>query len=366
VSPDVLAVDEGTPIGVDGETGLVWIRPSEEVVHHLGEQSRAYQERLQTARARAEEPAATADGTEIRVEANVSRLDDAATTGASGADGVGLLRTEFLFLDADDAPTEDEQVEVLTQIAERCGTGPITIRALDVGGDKPLRYLPLPPEDNPFLGLRGIRVLLRYPSLFKTQIRAILRVGARHTVRMLLPMVATPSEVRRTREMVEEVRRDLDEDGVEHADALPIGSMVETPASAVAAQTLAPHVDFFSIGTNDLTQYTMAADREHGDLGDLTSALQPPVLHLIRQTVDAAAEHDCSVSVCGEIAGDHDALPVLLGLGVRRLSVAPALVAEVKATIRDLRLTDCQSFAARALRADDARAVRTLAREFYE
>ena len=365
VCPNVLTIDEGTPIGVDGETGLVWIRPSEDIVRHLGEQSRAYQQRLQTARARAQEPATTGDGTAVRVEANVSRLEDAEATGASGADGVGLLRTEFLFLDADDAPTEDEQVEVLSQIAEQTRDGPITIRALDVGGDKPLRYLPLPHEDNPFLGLRGVRVLLRYPSLFKSQIRAILRVGAHHTVRMLLPMVATPSEVQRAREMIDEACRELKDEGVEHAETLPLGSMVETPASAVAAETIVPHVDFFSIGTNDLTQYTMAADREHSDLGDLTSALQPPVLHLIRQTVDAAKERDCPVSVCGEIAGDHDAIPILLGLGVRRLSVAPALVAEVKAKIRNLHLNKCQALAAKALRADDARAVRSLAREFY-
>ena len=353
------AIDPGTTVGLDGSTGRVWIAPSPPVVERLEAQQHQEAEQAATHQAAAHAPAAMDAGPTIQVDANVGRLADAEAAARNGADGVGLLRTEFVF-DGDAAPTADEQVAALQRIAGALEDRPITVRALDAGGDKPLPYLSMPAERNPFLGLRGIRLLLRHPDLFQTQLQALLRVARRHPLQLMLPMVTTVDEVRQTRSLLETARTQLQSAGLDHAPTLPLGIMVETPACALAADRFVPHVDFFSIGTNDLTQYVMATDREHAPLADLSDPLVPPVLRLVRRVTDAA--DGSPVSVCGEAAADPLAVPLFLGLGVRHLSVRPQAVPRIKALVRTLSMDAVEFLAEAALEADDADAVRARSR----
>ncbi len=355
------ALSEGTIVGLDGRTGEIWTDLAAADVARLRSRRRAEEERAREHQAAAQTDAHTSDGTRIRVEANVNRPVDAGRAADNGADGVGLLRTEFLFLNQSEPPDETAQADALARVADALPDRPVTVRALDVGGDKPLPYLPLPPEDNPFLGIRGVRLLLREPSLLHSQLRSILRVAASHPVRLLLPMVVSAEEVRRVRDAVQTARDDLADDRAAQAD-LPVGVMIETPASAVDP-SLADVADFFSVGTNDLTQYTMAADRGHEALSHLTDALAPAVLRLLQTTIRTAEAHDVPVGCCGEAAADVEAVPVLLGLGLRSLSVAPPAIPEVKAVVRRIDLDDARDLADRALTAASAAAVRARSRE---
>ena len=348
-------VEDGTTLGLDGGAGRLWIGPNPERVEQLQAARTQAAARADAYREAAHTPAITADGTSVTVQANVSQPEDARDAVAQGAEGVGLLRTEFLFGDTEAPPSENDQVTAL-RAAVRPFDDPVTVRVLDAGGDKPLPYLQFPSEANPFLGVRGIRVLLRHPSLFRTQLRALLRIGADHPVRLLVPMVTTPGEVEATLEHLDAARSALAEEGMPHAETLPIGVMVETPASALAVEDLAAHVDFFSVGTNDLVQYVMAADRGHADLTALSDVLHPPVLRLIRRTVQQA--QSLPVSVCGEAAAQPMAIPLLVGLGVSSLSVRPGAVPATKALIRALRHDDMVALAEDALRQSSVHAVR--------
>jgi phosphoenolpyruvate-protein kinase (PTS system EI component) len=262
---------------------------------------------------------------------------------------VGLLRTEFLFLDRPEIPGEDEQVATLASIADDLGGRPLIVRTLDVGADKPLPALPMPPEENPFLGQRGIRLSLEHPELLATQLRAVLRVAAEHPVKVMFPMVATLGELEAARAAVAEARAATAVDA-----PLEVGIMVEVPSAALQARQLATAADFFSLGTNDLTQYTMAAERGNERVGGLLTGPQPAVLKLVQATVDGAAAHGRWVGVCGELAGDPAAAVLLVGLGVRELSMAPPLVPEVKEALRSVTLGDAAEAAVRALDAADA------------
>jgi phosphoenolpyruvate-protein kinase (PTS system EI component) len=273
-----------------------------------------------------------------------------------GAEGVGLLRTEFLFLDRASLPDEEEQVRTLREIAVALEGRPLVVRTLDAGADKPLPALPMPPEDNPFLGVRGIRLSLERPELLATQFRAILRVAAEHPLKVMLPMVATVAEVLAARAILDEARAAVG-GGVE----VELGIMVEVPAAALTAARLAAHVDFFSIGTNDLTQYTMAAERGDARLAELLSGPQPAVLGLVDAAVQAATARGRWVGVCGELAGDPAAAVLFAGLGVTELSMASSLIPEVKAALRQVDLADARTAAQAALGAPDAEAARGLA-----
>ena len=306
----------------------------------------------------AHEPAVTTDGTRIEVFANLGSTADARRAVEAGAEGVGLLRTEFLFLDRATLPDEDEQAEQLTEIATVLDGRPLIVRTLDAGADKPLPALPMAPEQNPFLGVRGIRLSLARPELLATQLRAALRVAAAgHPIKLMLPMVATLSEIAATKELLEQARLQTQID-----TPIELGIMVEIPAAALTAARLAPHVDFFSIGTNDLTQYTMAAERGDARLATLLDGPQPAVLRLVHETVRAATAHDRWVGVCGELAGDPAAAVLLAGLGVTELSMAPGLIAAVKQALRSVSLTQARAAAVTALDAESADAARALAR----
>jgi phosphocarrier protein FPr len=331
----VLDVPEGTTVVVDGEAGTVHVDPPEEVVAARRRDQAAVEERHARARARAREPARLRDGETIEVAANLGSVAEAMAAVELGADGVGLLRTEFLFLDRDDEPSEEEQRAVYEEIAAALDGRPVIIRTLDAGADKPLPFLVQPPEDNPFLGVRGIRLGLQHPELLRTQLRAIAAVAARHPVKVMFPMVATLAEYREARAM-------LDAD-------IEVGVMLEVPAVALEADAFAREVDFFSVGTNDLTQYTMAAERGNEALANLLAGPQTPVLRLIAAAVDAAGAHGRWVGVCGELAGDPEAAVVLAGLGVRELSMAASRIPEVKDALRAVSLDEARDAAARAL-----------------
>jgi phosphocarrier protein FPr len=355
IDPRALDLPNGAPVILEGGKGTLRLNPSaEEVARIFRLQERQAAKRkadLETAL----EPAITVDGHRVEVVANIGGLSDAKQAVQLGGEGVGLLRSEFLFMGRASAPGEDEQVEVYQQIAAALGPGrPLIIRTLDVGGDKPLPYLPIPKEDNPFLGERGIRVGLDRPEVLRTQVRAILRAARAGKVRVMFPMIATLTEWRAARALLEEEREKLG------ADRIPVGIMVEVPAAAVMAEQFAREADFFSVGTNDLTQYVLAMDRGHPKLAPQVDGLSPAVLRLIAGVVEAAHREGKWVGVCGGIAGDLQAVPLLIGLGVDELSVSVPTIPGIKAEVRKLRLADCRQLAQHGLRQDTAFAVRAL------
>jgi multiphosphoryl transfer protein len=291
----------------------------------------------------------------VEIAANVGGVEEARRVPRVGAESVGLLRSEFLFLDRRTAPTEDEQTAAYEAVLREVGPERlVVIRALDVGGDKPLSYLPVAPEANPFLGERGIRLLLNRPDIFATQVRAILRASRAGRVALMFPMISTAGEWHAAREVVELQRLAL---GV---PAVPVGIMVETASAALLADRLAQEAEFFSIGTNDLTQYTLAMDRTNPRLAPQVDALHPAVLRLIERTVAGAHAHGRWVGVCGAAAGDPRAVPVLIGLGVDELSASVPLVPSVKAQVRALSIEECRATARLALEAADGAEVRAL------
>ncbi|HEY0991262.1 MAG TPA: putative PEP-binding protein, partial [Kofleriaceae bacterium] len=307
---------------------------------------------------RAHEPARTSDGVDVAVLANLGSVGDAAIALASGADGCGLLRTEFAFVDRLERhtpPSEDDQAARYQQIADALQGRPLVIRTLDAGGDKPLAFAPQAREDNPALGVRGVRLALRHPELLRTQLRAILRVAPAGACQIMVPMIASRAELRAVRAMLDDERRAL---GLPAPVAL--GAMIEVPAAALLADALAREADFFSIGTNDLAQYALAMDRGNPDVASGLDGLHPGVLRLVSSTVAGARAHGRPVSVCGGAAADPVAVAILLGLGIRTLSVAPAAVPAIKAVVRTLSLADCEGVAARALALDGSDAVRAL------
>ena len=358
LGPAVLEIPPGTPIALDGGTGEVVVQPSARVLSEFRDRAAEQASRRDRAVARAGAPAVTRDGVPITVAANVGSLADARVAAASGADEVGLLRTEFLFLDRDTAPDVDEQEAAYRGVAEALGGRRITVRTLDVGGDKPLRYLPAGREENPFLGVRGIRHSLRHPGLLADQLLAIVRVARQAPVSVMFPMVSTVDEVVAARRVLDAA---VARAGVPPPPGLRVGIMVEVPAAALKAAAFTPYVDFVSIGTNDLTQYALAAERGNAALATLADGLDPGVLRLIDAVCRGVG---VPVAVCGEVAADEAAVPLLAGLGVRELSVAPRAVPVVKEAVRSTVARDAVGAAARALAApDDAAVHRLLARD---
>jgi phosphocarrier protein FPr len=356
----VLGLDEGATIAIDGSSGAIVVEPDPGALRRL-EDARAGQEaRARAASAEALRPAVTIDGVVVEVTLNIGAPGDAAVAATVGADGVGLFRTEFLFMQRDRMPDEDEQAAAYADAAQTLGSGrPLTVRTLDVGADKPLPYLEQPAEPNPFLGMRGLRLGLAAPELLRTQLRAIVRVAAEHPLRVMFPMVTTLDELRAAREELDRARAEL---GARAGDP-EVGIMVEVPAAALLADRLAAEVAFFSIGTNDLTQYTLAADRGNERVGGLTDGLHPAVLELIGRTVEGADAHGRWVGVCGELASDPLATSLLLGLGVRELSMSAPAVPLVKAAVRDVDLAAARTLADDARRCATADEVRSLLRD---
>jgi multiphosphoryl transfer protein len=359
LGPTLLRIAEGTTVVLDGEAGTLIVDPAADELAdaELRRRARAHVEKV--AAKASGQPAVTIDSVVVPVLANISGPADAASAVAAGADGVGLLRTEFLFLEGDHLPDEDEQEQALRLIAETLGGRPLTVRTLDVGADKQLAFLRPAREQNPFLGVRGLRLGLEHPELLLAQLRAILRVAVQHPLRVMLPMVTTLEEVVRARGVLDEATTSLPATPAA-AGRLQLGVMIEVPAAALTATALARHVDFFSIGTNDLAQYTLAAERGNAAVAALADPLHPAVLQLVRATAAAAEAEGRAVAVCGEVAGDPPAIPLLLGLGATELSVAPARIPLAKQAVRETDLAVARALAAEALAASSAQDVRRL------
>jgi phosphoenolpyruvate-protein phosphotransferase len=357
VDESMLALKEKTPVILNGNDGTLTVNPAADVLGRAKQTQHRWLEYRRYAQEQAVSPAITQDGRRVDVTANAGSLADAAEALNMGADGIGLLRTEFLFLERTSAPSEDEQFSVYRAIAETMRTRPVIVRTLDIGGDKPLPYINLKAELNPFLGERGIRLCLNRPELFREQLRAILRAAPFGNLSIMFPMVSDLGELRQTRALIDEIRGELD------APPVPIGIMVEVPSAALMADVLAPVIDFFSIGTNDLTQYTLAVDRGNSALASKHDGLHPAVLRLIAQTIDAAHKHGKRADICGELGSDSAAIPILLGLGMDELSVSIPSVPTVKAQVRQLNISALQSLAREALNCATAPDVRELVKK---
>lgn len=350
---DLTLIANGTALLLDATAATLTIDPPAEII----EASRADRARRAAFRAeaetRAQDEAVTKDGARIELFANLGSVEDAVAAVRRGAEGCGLLRTEFLFLDRPSAPDEEEQYRCYQGIADALDGRPLIVRTLDIGADKPAPYLPMPVEENPALGVRGLRLGLARPELLETQIRALARV--RGDIRVMLPMVVEPAEIRRVKAVMADV-----------GATFPLGIMVETPAAAMLAEQLAREADFFSIGSNDLSQYALAMDRGNAAVAAQLDALHPAVLRLIAETVAGGKRHDRWTGVCGGMAADPLAVPILIGLGITELSVPPAMVAETKEWVRRTTIPTARDLAEAALAADSAQAVRALARRFME
>jgi phosphoenolpyruvate-protein phosphotransferase len=353
-----------TVVAVDGETGDVLLDPQPDESDRLAARRRAIDDRRAAAASLRGRPCATADGERVLLVANIGTPDDAPRAIEAGAEGVGLFRTEFVFMGRDDAPTEEEQLDAYARVLDAVGPDrPVVIRLADIGGDKAIPYLGLPPEANPFLGVRAIRLAYRSPELLLTQLRAIWRAGAAAGVvpHVMAPMVATLADVDLFLGLSETARSSVLADGHPCAERLVKGIMVEVPSAAFMAPELARRIDFFSIGTNDLTQYTLAADRGNASLARLQDALDPAVLRAIARIVEGADGAGIPVAVCGELAGDPAGALVLVGLGVDELSADAGSLDAVRAVLLGVTRLEVDTLARAALAATDAPTVRALA-----
>jgi phosphocarrier protein FPr/phosphocarrier protein len=357
LGPGILAVPDGAALVLDADHARVEIDPGAERLAQARALLGTRRAREVSEQAAAQQLCYTADGVRIEILANVGSLAEAEAAVRNGAEGCGLLRTEFLFLERQSPPTEAEQTLAYSRIASALGARPLTIRTLDAGGDKPIAYLPLPAEENPALGLRGVRTSLAYPQLLRTQLRAVLATEGPGEIRLLLPMITEVADVQAVRAMLGELSGERP-----RAATLKVGVMIETPASAVLAAQLAAVADFLSIGTNDLTQYTLAMDRAHPQLAARLDALHPAVLALIGQAAQAARGGGRHAAVCGGLASEVLAAPLLVGLGVQELSAVPAVIPKLKARIARASSEACRALAQQALRQESAAAVRELLR----
>ncbi|KFX29110.1 phosphoenolpyruvate--protein phosphotransferase [Ralstonia solanacearum] len=353
--PAVLDVASGTQAIVDGVGGQLYLDPDAASIAGANDWLREEAARAQREQAERGLPARTRDGHTVEIAANVNQPAQAVEAVTLGAEGVGLMRTEFLFLERDHAPDEDEQHDIYAAMLDALGGRPLIVRALDIGGDKQVPHLNLPKEENPFLGVRGARLLLRRPDLMEPQLRALYRAaGSGRPLSIMFPMITSLDEAIALRAACERIRAELG------APAVPLGIMVEVPSAALLADRLAEHVDFFSIGTNDLTQYTLAIDRQHPDLAAEADSLHPAVLRLIQLTVQGAARHGRWVGVCGGLAGDPFGALLLTGLGVHELSMSPRDIPAVKARLRDAHVRQLTELAGEALACASAEDVRAL------
>jgi phosphotransferase system enzyme I (PtsI) len=351
------AVRRGTEIIVDGNTGVVIVDPSPEMVAEFRAAAASIvtlQQSLETIR---HEPAVTRDQVPISLLANIEFPEEIDHVLQVEADGIGLFRTEFLYLKSGTEPSEQVQYEAYTKVIKALQGRPLTIRTMDLGADKFTQSHRFKPETNPFLGLRSIRFSLKHRDMFAAQLRAILRASVLGAVKIMLPMITTLKELTVARELLDSTQSDLRSEGIPFAPDIPVGIMIETPAAALMSHKLAGHADFFSIGTNDLTQYTLAVDRGNAQVADLFSAAEPAVLKLIKATIDGAQAAGIEISLCGEMASEPKYTMLLLGLGLRTLSLTPQMIPDIKKIIRSVTLAECEQLAEAALAADSAEQV---------
>lgn len=343
---DILALlEQGTPVALDGAEGVVIIDPPDEKKGLFAARAAREKERSDALTLLAGQPSITQDGKPIELWLNIGRPEEAAEARRTGAQGIGLFRTEFLFMDRSALPGEDEQEAIYRQVLSAMNGQPVVIRTLDIGADKQLAYLPMPPEENPFLGVRGVRLCLREQAVFRAQLRALLRASAAGNLWIMFPMITVMAELIECRAIFQEVRDEVIRSSSPVAEHIKVGIMVETPAVALMADRFAQQADFFSIGTNDLIQYTMAADRQNAAVNYLNDPLNPAVAALIANTVRAAQAHTIPVGVCGEMAGNPEFTEYLVGLGLEELSMSAGSLLKVKEKVRAI---DSQAAAAKA------------------
>jgi phosphotransferase system enzyme I (PtsI) len=354
------SIQTGDGIIIDGDHGVVHVNSESTTIDQYREKKRQWLEYRQKLQQIVDVPPVTLDGATVRLGANINSFKDLELALSYAASGVGLFRTEFLYMDRNTLPKEEEQFEVYRQVAEQLNGKPLIIRTLDIGGDKQLDYLPLPEEDNPALGYRAIRILLDRRDLFKTQLKAILRSGCYGDVKIMYPMISSVEELRRANEVLELAKRELRQQNVEFYEPMDIGIMIEVPAAVAIADLLAEEVQFFSIGTNDLVQYVLAVDRMNEHISHLYNPYHPAVIRMLKHTVEAAHKQGIAVGVCGELAGDVHALPIWIGLGVRDLSMSAHSILPVKNRLIEISEQECKELLDRVLASRTGEEIRAI------
>ena len=343
---------------IDGEAGEIIINPADDVLAGLEEKIRIQKEQEARYASLKDLPAVTKDGVSVHLAANIGLPEDAKAAAAYGNEGVGLFRSEFVFMGREDIPNEEDQFKHYKEAIEACNGKLCVIRTMDIGGDKPLAYLEIPHEDNPFLGFRAVRISLQRKDLFLPQLKAILRAGVYGKAAIMVPMVINAAEIKQIKAMVAEAMAELDSEGKEYSKDVQVGIMIETPAAAVMTPLLAKYVDFFSIGTNDLVQYTLAVDRVNHNVSYLYNHFNPAVLHLINTTIKAANDNGIWAGMCGEMASDPYAAVILTAMGIDELSMSAPSIPKVKEKIRSINISDAKKYLAEILAMDDGDEIR--------
>lgn len=361
----VLSLPDGTQMLVDGTSGQIIANPDQWTIQSFTQRKNMEEKKGAIEYQLAQEPAATRDGISVEVVANVSNSGEAESAIFYGAEGIGLFRTEFLFLKRQYEPSEEEQLQAYRQVLDVMEKRPVVVRTIDVGGDKDIPYLNLGKEDNPFLGWRAVRMCLERPEFFKVQLRALWRASQGHDLRIMFPMIATLEEVRKAKALLMEAHREVVQARHKVAEKIQVGIMVETPSAAIMADRFVREVNFFSIGTNDLTQYTLAADRDNPKVAHLGDPCHPAVLRQIKMVIDSGHAAGIWVGVCGEMASDPDAIPVLLGLGLDEFSMAPSAIPHAKYILRQWSTSQARQLAEQVLDLDSAASVRQRVRDFH-
>ena len=359
---DIESFADGDKAAVLGTDGIVEINPSDADWAEYTNQAEAFQEELKRLRESANLEATTTDGHYVELFGNIGKAKDAKNALTMGAQGIGLYRTEFLYMENDELPAEDVQFEEYKKVAQDMKGKPVIIRTMDIGGDKELKCLDLPSEMNPFLGYRAIRISLNRPDIFKVQLRALLRASAFGDIHIMYPMIASVEEVKQANAMLDECKEELTAEGKAFNKDIKVGIMIEVPAAAVISPILAKYVDFFSIGTNDLCQYTLAVDRMNESIGSLYQPLHPGVLRLIKHVIDASHEQGKFTGMCGELASDPVATMILLGLGLDEFSMTASSIPLIKNILRSVSKTECEEVANKALTMDTAEEITAYAK----
>ena len=356
--PAVLSIERicqevinGDTVVLDGTTGEVYVNPEEEIVASFEQKKKAFAEEKALLQQYKGQPSKTKDGKQVELVCNIGKPEDADKVVECDGEGVGLFRTEFLFMDRDSVPTEEEQFEAYKTVAEKLAGKPVIIRTLDIGGDKAIDYLGLEQEENPFLGFRAIRFCLQRPDIYRVQLRALLRASAYGQIKIMVPLVTGVEELRQVKALIKEIMEELDKEEIAYNKEIQVGVMMETPAAAVVADLLAKEADFFSIGTNDLTGYTMAVDRGNAKVAYLYSAYNPAVLRSIKRIIECGKKEGISVGMCGEAAADHKLIPLLLAFGLDEFSVSATSVLKTRKAIADCDEASAKELADRVMQA---------------